>query len=118
MISIAAAIALPGLWNKHTKGIEKMESLENEAQDARDAAAYLWSLRVNPATGTIDVNDMINARNQVDAMAANNHNERMKSSSINLSWEELGPDNIGGRTRAILFDRNNPNLMFAGSVAA
>lgn len=30
---------------------------------------------------------------------------------------EMGPNNIGGRTRAILIDQNNRNKMFAGSVS-
>ncbi len=33
-----------------------------------------------------------------------------------LIWEEKGPDNIGGRTRAIVIDRNNINNIYAGSV--
>lgn len=34
-----------------------------------------------------------------------------------LDWEEMGPNNIGGRTRAILFDRDNPNKIIVGGVA-
>ncbi len=33
-----------------------------------------------------------------------------------LSWVERGPNNIGGRTRAIIIDPSNVNRMFAGSV--
>ncbi len=34
--------------------------------------------------------------------------------SVNLAWSEMGPDNVGGRTRAILAVDNE--LLFAGSV--
>jgi len=36
-----------------------------------------------------------------------------------LEWEERGPDNVGGRTRAILIDKadNTGNTIFSGSVA-
>ncbi|MCP3902593.1 MAG: hypothetical protein GY715_03070 [Planctomycetes bacterium] len=34
-----------------------------------------------------------------------------------LGWTELGPGNIGGRTRAIIFDPTNPSTMYAGGVA-
>lgn len=36
-----------------------------------------------------------------------------------LSWEERGPDNFGGRTRAIMFDNVDPsgNTIWAGGVA-
>ena len=32
-----------------------------------------------------------------------------------LEWEQLGPNNLGGITRSILVDRNNSNLIYAGS---
>lgn len=35
----------------------------------------------------------------------------------NVHWYEQGPDNIGGRTRAICIDRNWSQLMWAGSVS-
>ena len=42
---------------------------------------------------------------------------RMPRSHVDEAWEELGPANIGGRTRVIRFHPNNPNIMFAGSVS-
>lgn len=33
------------------------------------------------------------------------------------SWEFLGPGNVGGRTRALLIDPNNPEVMYAGAVS-
>jgi hypothetical protein len=32
-------------------------------------------------------------------------------------WLPLGPGNIGGRTRVLLFDANDPNIMYAGGVS-
>lgn len=37
--------------------------------------------------------------------------------ALPLSWVEEGPDNIGGRTRAILVDKDNNNRIYAGSVS-
>lgn len=34
-----------------------------------------------------------------------------------LIWEELGPINVGGRTRSLVIDKNNPNMLYCGSVA-
>ncbi len=39
------------------------------------------------------------------------------SKALPLTWEEKGPDNIGGRTRAILIDKDNINNIWAGSVS-
>lgn len=40
-----------------------------------------------------------------------------KRRTLGLDWQELGPNNIGGRTRTILIDNENPNLIFAGGVS-
>jgi len=39
-----------------------------------------------------------------------------KEKSINIEWTEMGPCNYGGRTRAFLVDKTNPNLLFVGVV--
>lgn len=33
------------------------------------------------------------------------------------SWSFLGPDNMGGRTRALVIDPTNPNVLYAGAAA-
>jgi subtilase family serine protease len=33
------------------------------------------------------------------------------------SWTPLGPGNVGGRTRALVVDRSNPDTLYAGGVA-
>lgn len=37
---------------------------------------------------------------------------------LGLNWQEVGPDDIGGRTRAVLYDKTDAtgNRIFAGSV--
>ena len=75
---------------------------------ASDAMSFLHSLRANGVTGEIDPQDVINARLQADAV---------KTKTTSLTWESRGPDNYGGRTRAILVDRNNSNIVYAGSVS-
>ncbi len=34
-----------------------------------------------------------------------------------LVWEDLGPNNVGGRSRSLLVDKDNPNRLYTGSVA-
>ena len=40
-----------------------------------------------------------------------------ENKSLSLSFVDRGPDNIGGRTRAIGIDRSNDDIMYAGSVS-
>lgn len=75
---------------------------------------YLNMLRGNPSTGVVDMNDYYKARTEVLAVAKANKN---KTSELGMEWEQKGPDNVGGRTRAVLVDINNSNIVYAGSVA-
>jgi photosystem II stability/assembly factor-like uncharacterized protein len=40
-----------------------------------------------------------------------------KSAAAQLKWEYHGPGNIGGRLRGLVVHPNNPNILYAGSVA-
>lgn len=75
-------------------------------------AQYLNMLRANPQTGIVDPNDYMLAQQQTLKLA-----ERKEKAAIGMVWEQMGPDNVGGRGRAILVDRNNSNIIYAGSVA-
>ena len=57
----------------------------------------------------------LNAIKRADEMKNNNS---LRSSNPTLQWEELGPGNVGGRTRSILYDNRDPNRMtiYAGAV--
>ena len=80
---------------------------------AKGSAKWLFNMQKNPLTGTIDPMDVLKSREEVNQMYTN----RSSANALGLEWSELGPDNVGGRTRAILIDKNNPNKMFAGSVS-
>ncbi len=80
------------------------------SQNIKGAVQWLTLLRANPITGTVDASLLFNARKLVELMQAN------QTKTLGLTWEELGPNNVGGRCRAILFDRNNPTIMYAGGV--
>ncbi|MGA0109316.1 MAG: WD40/YVTN/BNR-like repeat-containing protein, partial [Schleiferiaceae bacterium] len=68
---------------------------------------YLHMMRANQVTGEIDPA-------AVEAAWAQLLQTAQKTNTLN--WESRGPDNHGGRTRALLVDRNNSNIVYAGSV--
>ena len=47
----------------------------------------------------------------------NRKGNQKAGSSLGLNWVEFGPDNFGGRTRAILLDKTNLNTIYAGGVS-
>ena len=71
---------------------------------------YLHSVKANQVTGTID---------PVDVVAAQNHSglSTNKKGALGLQWSARGPSNIGGRARALLFDKDDANTMFLGGVS-
>ncbi len=73
------------------------------------AVKWLANIRNNKQTGTISMSDLLLARKQIAELS---HNK-----SLGITWRELGPSNVGGRTRAILVDKNNSNLLYAGGVS-
>ena len=79
--------------------------------DPQSPADWINARRVNQHTGTIDVADLVRALEQVKALQMKGGN------SLGMSWSEMGPNNIGGRTRALLIDKDNPLVLYAGGVS-
>ena len=75
----------------------------------------MWELTVNPTTGKLDDGELTLLREQLvaDRLAGRNPGEDGND------WVERGPNDIGGRTRAILFDPNDAsgNIVYAGGVS-
>lgn len=76
------------------------------------AIAYINTMRGDFITGKIDPAYFHKAVEQAETLA-----KSQKTGNLGVNWKELGPDNVGGRTRAILIDKDDNNLMFAGGVA-
>lgn len=74
------------------------------------AGKYFEEIRMNPAKGKFDPADMSNA---IDAVKS----KSTRRAATGLKWVELGPNNVGGRTRSVLVDKDNSNRIYAGSVS-
>ena len=73
-----------------------------------DAMAWLKARYVDVTTGEPVSNEtLIQIEKEI----------RKMSKSKSVIFESLGPDNIGGRTRAICIDRSNINRLWAGGVS-
>lgn len=112
---LAGAIAVPFAFDQTQMYVPRNEkAADRKAQGAKGAAEWLFNMRKNPLTGTVDYADVLKAQEQVnyfDKLAAGS-----RPAGPSLVWQELGPDNVGGRTRAFLIDKDNKNLLFAGGV--
>ena len=89
------------------KGIINQQGLD--AKSAKGMAQYFSNLRKNIETGELSQFDYNNA---IEMSLRNNYKR-----TVNTIWAERGPDNVGGRTRAFLQDKDTPSIMFVGGVS-
>ena len=80
-----------------------------ESEEIGPALEYLKLIRANPKTGTIEPEWVEAAVAQADRLSM------LRRAS--LTWTNMGPDNIGGRCRALLLHKDSMNLWFMGGVS-
>ncbi|MGV6860230.1 MAG: T9SS type A sorting domain-containing protein [Putridiphycobacter sp.] len=82
-------------------GVEETTTIGNPNAD------FYAKVRSNVSTGLVSYEDWLRAKNELSYMTVDR---------AAIDWTEEGPSNIGGRTRAILIDKNDNDHVFAGSV--
>jgi len=98
--------------SKEMKKDDVKGSAENPSCDRPDEAAFSDFVKtVDPVTQSVPVERRFTALRQAKEKMA------LKNGTYSLKWESQVAD-MGGRTRMIMFDPNDPNgtAMFAGSV--
>src|SRR5687768_4873509 len=75
-----------------------------------------WERTADPTTHTIPTERLVAAYEQLKAMEANTTATSFDATAA--TWQERGPNNVGGRTRALMIDPNDPTrkTVWAGSV--
>lgn len=110
-VSITAAIAVSAL----IFAFDSADSTRNytprqlSASQAVPASAMEWA-KVNIHTGEFDAHAAIDVKHEI-------MNNPARDGEVGLTFESLGPDNVGGRTRAILEVFGKPDTMLVGSVS-
>ena len=107
---------------KEQEGLAKKRGGESEAEEGcmllQDRMDLAWEqetyMTKDPATGTVPKERLIAAKQYADELRAS----QRVTAALSVDWDERGPSNVSGRTRAILIDPNDPsgNTIFAGSV--
>ncbi len=100
---------------KKVQRIKKNPQYRTEISDKR--AEYYFRMLRNPVTNSIP--DNVRERELEYAQGMPNR-ERMLGKSAgtrSISWQEAGPYDVGGRTRAIGIDVANSNVIIAGGVS-
>lgn len=103
--------------------IQSKAGIENEGEDLQSRWAYEQAMLADPRTGEIPGN-----YRQLELAFSKElaREERIRpqpqsvngtSATANLDWVAVGPNNFGGRTRALALDVRNENTLLAGGVS-
>ena len=113
LTGLVAIIAVVGLYNSidtEQNYVPRADLII--AEEANGALEHYNLLRANPVTGEIDKNLVRKVREGMKKLTKTNANK-----SQDYIWNSQGPDNIGGRTRALHVYEDNPNIIIAGGVS-
>ena len=90
--------------------------IEEPASDSVDEAMqHELIMTRDPQLGIIPRERLMTARNYMESIMSSSSTARTSA----VAWQERGPNNIGGRTRAMIIDKRDAtgNTVFAGSVS-
>lgn len=88
------------------------------SQRLPDGVAALSPQMYEEAEAEIDAMPQFNITTGIEAPPSGGASlPGLSAPQAGAPWSELGPSNIGGRTRALLIDPNTPTTMYAGGVA-
>ena len=92
---------------------------EEEGNSQLERANWEKLITSDPKTGLIPRNELEKSRTEMFRTIQRNKSSRIQSAIPNVKWTERGPNDIGGRTRAMLWDPNDSTKrkVWVGGVA-
>ncbi|GJM36521.1 MAG: glycosyl hydrolase [Saprospiraceae bacterium] len=107
------------MLNACSPQVETTQPLHRKAQSIKDAFEENFRRTMDLELGYPPSERLLTALEQTRRMQKTFAESGNRSGIGEARWRERGPSNIGGRTRAILIDQNDPNRnkLWVGSVA-
>lgn len=95
------------------QGSKKMKKVERK--QAR--AAFFHRMLRDPATNAIPANIRVRELAHAETLPVATPGMGKNGPAAAFGWKEAGPNNVGGRTRALEVDRTNANVILAGGAS-
>lgn len=109
--------------NDFFSGMEKRHCVEEDEEEEfkdgpAEALAYEIEITKDPSTGIVPRERLVEAYRYMTELEDRQRLQRAAGAIAGVSWRERGPNNCGGRTRAIMVDPNDPTKrsVFAAGV--
>jgi hypothetical protein len=127
LISVFALVALGGLAASRLDLPHRDAGLMDKESERFDspgeASSFYLQKRLPPGERELPVEKLLDAREQMDAMAHVSSvaglkfgvNEPVDEKSLFANWTALGPGNVGGRVLAFAIDPGNNAILYAGA---
>ena len=123
-------IAVEYKKNSHKKHLENspfIESLELSKVDRKANGLppnkyheQMWELSIDPIVGRPMIGKLYKLQEDLQKNRMNSARKTLvPGESAEMAWNERGPNNVGGRTKGIMFDPNDATdeTVFAGGVS-
>ena len=110
VVTLMLGGAILGFLNNEKSSVYSPRSINS--YDAKGMQEWIWNRTANLTTGEMDYEYISKVRKEIAAF-----NSNKSSNDFSLDWIEMGPDKVGGRTRSIIIDKNNTNILYAGAVS-
>ena len=108
---------LAGFWAMSDNGADSVyqpretDPFAETSYEWKGASEYYMRIRADKSTGKVSPEAVEKARTEI------NKATHRAGDPIGIEWLNRGPDNVGGRTRAILVDPTNTQRLYAGGVS-
>ncbi len=92
---------------------------DGDSDDATRAIEFYMMRRVVPGETILPLDRYKLAREhtrQMPAVSLPAMSNKLVAAVAGNAWESVGPGNVGGRTRSLVINPQNPNIMYAGAV--
>jgi len=88
-------------------------SVEHTAQSAQGGIEYQRMIKANVLTGEYEPESELRVRKALERL-----DRQGAQKNDDIQWMSMGPDNVGGRSRAILAFPDDPNTLIAGGTSS
>ena len=121
---------MENLNNSPFKDVQKLSKADRRSIELPPNSYYekMWELSMNPLTGRPEVEDLFRLQKTLrdaekiderQSTVAGVRRSAVPGENEQMKWIQRGPNNVGGRTKAMMFDPNDSTgeTVFAGGVS-